>query len=92
MLRLPPCEAMLPNCLDFQLVIFKLGLHLLKMPPIFFEEQFPAHRGVGVLFGKKTAYHSVRLVGFIKLVRPEKMRLLWHGFYLNVQQERKIFR
>lgn len=36
MLMLPPNETALPNCLEFQLVIFKLGLCLLKMLPIYF--------------------------------------------------------
>lgn len=66
MLRLPLCEVMLPNCLGFQLVIFKLGLHFLKMPPIFLEEQFLVPRRVSMLFDRKTAPYSVRWVGFIK--------------------------
>lgn len=36
MLMLPPNETALPNCLEFQLVVFKLGLCLLKMLPIYF--------------------------------------------------------
>lgn len=52
---------MKPNCLEFQLVIFKMGLMLIKTSTHFyFKEPFPGHKGVHVLCGKKAADHSVR--------------------------------
>lgn len=96
MLILSSSETTLPNCLEFQLVIFKLGLCLLKMPPIFFffKEPFPGHRGVHVLFGKKTAHHSVRQADLhINIISmwPEQTRLRWHRYYLTCNKTENYF-
>lgn len=64
---------------------------LIKNATHFFKEPLPGHRGVHVLFGKKTAHHSVRQSINIISMWLEQTRLPWHRYYLNMQQDREIF-